>query len=864
MSTMKKLLAVLLALAMIVAMAAACNNGDSGTTTGPNSTGGGEGTTPPATEPAGPTYTITEFDPNAKYTYNDWTTSIAGSWNVHNYQSENSNEIFQYLVDSFYTFAFNDELHPMDDPTRTPFDGYVIIPSMASGMPVDVTAEVAAEHPDWVPEGATSGYAWAIPMREDLYFDTGYHITANSYVEGMKRILDQRLQNYRSTDVYKNTYGIVGAEDYFFQGQENFQSFTDMGTTYEEYIANGGSVDDVFMDIGEFWGVETAEGKTYESITSEVEIRDPAVPEGADEDYVSTKYLWDNYLGPDSVSGYYQAGYVNQYAGTVKSYPADVNYDDVVGFYAKDEYTLVEVFKASCADFTLFYNAIQDSLILVEPDVYDSCTKQNADGTWSSTYMTSKETSPSYGPFSMTEYQTDKLVHYSRNESWYGYHDDVNNVYKDPEDGNVYRLYQTTDIDLQKLDGVATAKNMFLSGELIGYGLQAADMAEYQHSERVFDTPAPTVFFSLLTGNKDGLDAREAAEGFDTTKEDIQTILCPSFRKAFAVSFDRQAYCDETSPSLTPAFGIFGRTIIYDPETAAYYRDTDVAKQALCDFYSIDVSKYASLDEAVDSITGFDPAAAKELYTAAFQESLAAGYITDADNDGKCDQTINIKYAVSNTSINDATQLRLDWYDASLVEATKGTPFEDKVHVVGECVGNTTGQEFADAIKAGTCDLCLAGWNGSAMDPYNLLQAYTWDSYSYAAEWYHPKQDMLTLTLNGETVTMSVYDWAECVNGNDVTVDGKTYNYGTNNADQETRMLILAGIEGKLLQTFTYIPFANNGGKSLLSWKVYYVTDEYNAVMGRGGIAYMKYNYSDAEWADFCAEQINANGKLTY
>jgi hypothetical protein len=52
-----------------------------------------------------------------------------------------------------------------------------------------------------------------------------------------------------------------------------------------------------------------------------------------------------------------------------------------------------------------------------------------------------------------------------------------------------------------------------------------------------------------------------------------------------------------------------------------------------------------------------------------------------------------------------------------------------------------------------------------------------------------------------------------------------------------------------------------DGSMALLSQQVYYVRDEYNPIMGRGGIAYMKYNYNDAEWAAYVAEQ---GGELQY
>ena len=48
---------------------------------------------------------------------------------------------------------------------------------------------------------------------------------------------------------------------------------------------------------------------------------------------------------------------------------------------------------------------------------------------------------------------------------------------------------------------------------------------------------------------------------------------------------------------------------------------------------------------------------------------------------------------------------------------------------------------------------------------------------------------------------------------------------------------------------------------SLLTQQCYYVVEEYNPIMGRGGIAYLKYNYNDADWATYVSEQ---GGELKY
>ena len=111
-------------------------------------------------------------------------------------------------------------------------------------------------------------------------------------------------------------------------------------------------------------------------------------------------------------------------------------------------------------------------------------------------------------------------------------------------------------------------------------------------------------------------------------------------------------------------------------------------------------------------------------------------------------------------------------------------------------------------------------------------------------------------------VTMNLKQWSDALNGETVTVNGVDYNFGEGIAEISTRLDILAAIETRVLQTYDYIPMLQNGSMSLLSQQVYYVVEEYNPIMGRGGIAYLKYNYNDAEWTAFVSSQ--PNGELKY
>ncbi|MDD6051564.1 MAG: ABC transporter substrate-binding protein [Clostridiales bacterium] len=806
-------------------------------------------------------------DAAESFIYKDSVTTLATNWNPHTYQTTDDAYPADFLRSGLYTFIFNDELNPVEG--KEPYTGYKIVPEMAASEPVDVTEKIKAEHPEFnIPESATSGYAYTIELNPACTWEDGTPINADTYVESLKRLLDPKLINYRATDYYSGDFCIAGAEAYSKGGNtvKNANSADGETMAYaiadlvkgedgkyttpdgypcflglqEAYAWMGGS-----DSLADYQGAGYIPGENCWDVLSAVADENGFVP--VTDETLAALFVFTNSdtWGNET---WEQLGY---YVSYEKTY--DVMPWETVGILKNDEYSITLVLGKSLKGFYLLYNLSGNWI--VDVDMYDACLQQTGDG-WTSTYNTSVETTKSYGPYKLASYEADKSMHFVRNENWWGY-TDGKHVYVDPVDGETYDMYMTTEIDTQVVAEADTRKMMFLKGQLMGYGLQAADFATYRNSEYIHFTPAETIFFLIFNGYKDVINDREANGDFDATKYDLQTMTLTSFRKAFAVAYDKELFAATISPARSGGYGLIGTKYIYDPETGARYRDTDQAKKALCDFYSVDVSAYASLDEAVDSITGYDPVVAKELFKQAFDEAIAAGYITDADNDGISDQTVRIEYCSSATS--DFMVRTIAYLNEKLAEVTVGTPFEGKIEIYESA---PYGTDWSNKIKSGMSDTVLAGWSGATMNPYGLSDLYVNPSYQYDAKWFDATTVDLTLTIGGEEITTNLRNWSDALNGATITVNGKEYNFGDGNATVEERLDILAGIETKVLGTYDYIPMLQDASAALLSQQVFYVVEEYNPVMGRGGIAYMKYNYNETEWADFVNSQ--PDGVLTY
>ncbi|MBQ9123444.1 MAG: hypothetical protein IJY10_08155 [Lachnospiraceae bacterium] len=859
---MKKLVALLLSAAMVVSMAAC---GSEKTPDPVQSSEASSSAVESTTESSSEEETLKVEEFVGDFTFKDSVSTLCTNWNPHTYQTTDDSYLAEFIRVGFYGFVFNDELHEVEG--KDPFTGYKIIPEMAASLPVDVTEQIKAEHPEFnIPDSATAGYAYTIDLNPNACWEDGTKITADDYVYSMQQLLDPKKINYRATDYYSSDFVIAGAENYANAGKTLMLANSTDGETWKYALTDLVAGEDGVFRTPEGYKVVIAlndayarnSGYTWDQLCQmgyvQPEVNDALKAADADGDgYVEcTQAMLDEvfkFINSDNW-GNETEEFLACYVSYEFSYP-EADYS-TVGLYKSGDNQITLVLGKAMAGFNLLYNLTSNWL--VNEELYEACQKFDGDA-YSTTYNTSVETTKSYGPYKLVSYQQDKALRLERNENWYGY-TDGQHIYVDPTDGLVYPMYQTTAVDCQVVAEAATRKLMFLKGELMGYGLQAEDFDTYRNSDYCYATPGQSIFFLILNGHMEAINSREAAENFDQTTTDLQTMTLKSFHQAMGLAYDKDLFASTVSPARSGGFGLIGTAYVYDPETGARYRDTDQAKQALCDIYSVDVSKFSSLDEAVDSITGYDPEMAKVYFKQAFDEALAAGYITDTDANGISDQTVTIEYCLSSDS--DFMTKTIDYLNLKAGEATVGTPFEGKILFVKSA---PYGNDWSNKIRAGLSDTVLGGWSGSALNPFSLTDLYVNPSNMYDGAWFDATTVETTINVGGKDITMNLKQWSDSLNGATVTVDGVDYNFGEGIADVEDRLTILAGFERAILLNYNYLPMLQDGSMALVSQQIYYVVEDYNPVMGRGGITYHKYNYNDAEWAEYVASQ---GGELSY
>ena len=217
----------------------------------------------------------------------------------------------------------------------------------------------------------------------------------------------------------------------------------------------------------------------------------------------------------------------------------------------------------------------------------------------------------------------------------------------------------------------------------------------------------------ILNGNMDVLNEREAAADFDQNTTDLQTMTLQSFRKAMAVSFDKGTVRRYDFP------GPFRRLWHHRLDLCVRSRDRcylplhRAGQEGPCATSTVWIpASSLLLDDAVGSITGYDPEEAKELFIEAYNEAIEAGYITDSNGDGISDQ---IRPSFTPLSAdNDFITKTLDYLNEKLAEVTAGTPFEGKIMFTKS---PAYGNDWSTMLKSGMSGYLPGCWTGSKFDP---------------------------------------------------------------------------------------------------------------------------------------------------
>lgn len=807
----------------------------------------------------------------ATHTYNTYVTVTPSTWNELDSTDENNDAIMGYIGSAFFEYDFK-----FEDGKKYNADGSLNLDGIVDGgfevkysaatALQDVTAKYGEEWDLTEEQIAAGGYIWQITLREDLKWDDGTPIKAQDFVYTMKQQLSPEYKFARADSYYANAVKIHNAKNYVYQGSvgffDNAKQFTREDLVKQEdgsYLIGGTECKFVLKDAlswlggsdlktyADYYRDVMLDGASFDALlkladdNGRVEVTDESI---ALMETLITKYpSWG-----ETTDEIVQYMYVNL------TWP-EVKFEDV-GIFNDGDYNIVLVCDNPMSFFkedgSLSYLAAYNfsSLPLVKESTFEAY-KQKTDDGLTSTYCTSLNTSASWGPYKLTYFQAGKQFILERNEYWYGYN-------MEDKKG----MYQTDKIVYEVIAEEEAKQLAFWQGEVDSLGISVTIAPDYKNSKYAVYSPRVAVFAVNIYSNLDTLKTGDRNNGVLAIKD---------FREAMSLTLDRDQYNQKLTTANKTCLGFMGEDYYYDVANAAtledsgVYRYTEQAKSALLKTYGFTlgedgkwndgVKSYASMDDALDAMTGLNSVVAKQKLESAYKE------LTENAEKYGYDPSKKIQICLGDSVDDAASKRTYNFVKEWLEEMVKDTSFEGKIEVT---YNFTFGDAIFDAFTEGLYDISTTGIGNAPYDPFYFVGAWInlsssvvmhpyWDVEKAFLTYKLPEGDYCAAA--GTEVTLSVADWYNSLNGN--MSSGATYNLAK--APTAIRLEILAMLEEYGLKQYYSLPTSRGFSASLHSAKWHYATDTYNTMLGFGGIAYMQYDYTDAEWAEFVAQH---NGDL--
>ncbi|MBQ9145477.1 MAG: hypothetical protein IJX70_03325 [Clostridia bacterium] len=788
------------------------------------------------------------------YTLHDSMGAGPTNWNPH---------VWETNADNY--FAGYTEMGLVDVTIADDGVNYAWVWEMATGIE-DVTAEYQADeekNAKWEVGELTEGKVYRIYLNELAKWADGTPINADTYVYSMKQLLNPKMQNYRANTYYAGQSAIKNAAKYFnsespiydyvyaedAEGNEipfDFENNAVYLHLTKPWMLNSSYAIYDLMDMGY---IDAAE---YNALAEE------ANPYGFVEltadNAATVKSVIAQFLTAFGINLTEENAIDNIYARTHMYYNTGKFSEpfawENVGLVKVDDYTIDYIHEGAESEY-YFLVSLTSNWIVYE-DLYEAGKTQLGD-LITTDYGTAVDKYMSYGPYKLDSYELDKQMRMSRNENWYGW-----------TDGLHVGQYMTTNIVCDIISDEATLEGLFLTGKVDGLGLNATQLAEYRNSQYLLKTDQTYTFRFVFASDLSKLTALETQYN---NGANLKVLSYDDFRKAISLAIDRAKMCAQGTGGYKPAYALFNRLYYYDVENdpSSIYRDTAEAKQVILDIYGVKYGEdeaYKTLDEAYNSITGFDLAQAKELFQSVYETAIADGNYTEGQK-----VIIHCMATGADTlSEDDSAQERL--LNEFVAAATVDTGFEGLISFEFSA---GAADRYGD-VAAGRIEMIRGAWGGAAFFPFSTIRCYTEPEYMGGLSAIHescgwdPSKEELTLVYDfdldpatpDEEITLTLDKWAMSINDGYLDeASGDLYLY----TDGDTKMMILAELEQAVLESYQCIPFASETACSLFSQKIKYATLEYNIMYGYGGLRLMTYNYDDVAWEEYVASQ---GGELKY
>lgn len=777
----------------------------------------------------------TGWEDSRQYTLREYTSQMPGQW-----CTILSSDIVNNDMESYFTSAFYEFNYKFDADGKIVPGAYTVEYSAATKLE-DVTKKYAGQY--GLAADAEKGQAFAMTLRNDLKWDDGTPIKAADFVYTMTQQLSPNYLFDTASNYYSGNYVIHNAQNYVKQGQKGMFPATSVVTVYNQsddakliFTLNGH--DSYVADYLTSNGVDP---QAYVANAAKVTVDALKAIEGKslaeiknDETMLAT---WTAVLGwwqtePNEELHFFKMEY---------EYPK-MDFSEVGYFVGDNEYELVMVIDGTLKPLDeegkLTYEAgyYFSNWPLVKKDLWEKC-EDTTKTPYANSYCTTLEKSASWGPYKLTNYQTDKTYTVSRNDKWFGYGLE-----------QYAKQYQTDTIITNKIPEWDTAWMSFRLGEYDSVSMDVKIANEYRTSRQAYFTPDTATF---------DLNLQSLATS-RTDKRNNLLLNYEDFRKAISLAINRDDYCAKNSPSSQAALGLLNSMYYNDVENGKVYRDSVQAKEAILNAYGAEKVEggwkvgnvvYSKIDEAVDATTGYNVTLARQLMTSAYNKAKADGNYRDGEK-------IVLTFGISEQTAN--TDRVKNWFQAAFDDATKGTAFEGKISIEYFIFSDKTwSEQFAD----GEYDLCFGAWGNAPFNPaYLLCETQISAENRYAKEW-DPTAVNVTVKATPDAdhkdgvYTYNLEQWRLILQGK----DGCPVNF--KNFPMEDQLTALGAVETAILKAYYSIPVYSRYSASLMGYKTDYITYEYNTFMGYGGIRYMSYNFDDTEWAAFVAEK---GGELNY